>query len=159
MSLPCFRARLSAWAALAAVLVVGAGTGCSSDPGSLSDATSVSPSGADRVPEGVWAGPHAVLTITAEGATAEFECATGVVTQPLSLDDRRRFDVPASHHPESGGPASTGGSRAPPIAARYRGRLIDAQHLTLTVVLLESGKTAGPFELTRGGQASLERCV
>ena len=112
-----------------------------------------------EVPVGIWAGPHVVLTVTPSGATAEFDCAAGVVTEPLSVDGDGRFDVAAEHTLHTGGPASTNDARAPPLSARYRGRLIDAQHLTFAFELSRSGETAGPFELELGGEPLLERCV
>jgi hypothetical protein len=114
---------------------------------------------AARVPEGIWAGEQLVLTVTAVGATAEFECAAGVVTEPLRLDPRGRFDVPGIYANQPGGPVPTTGPSPPALSARYRGQLKDAHHLVLTVALTESGKTEGPFELELGGDQSLERCV
>lgn len=158
---------------MAALLVTAALVGCSGDASSNDARATDSPSAAgsatgsavadgtmppDLVPAGTWAGEHAELVVTPGGATAEFDCASGVVAQPPTLDAEGRFDLLASHTPQLGGPAATDNARAPPVPARYRGRLIDAQHLTLSVVLTKSGRTSGPFELELGGQASLDRC-
>lgn len=112
-----------------------------------------------KVPEGVWAGEQLVLTVTAAGATAEFECAAGRVDESLSLDGRGRFDFPGLYANQPGGPAPSTDATPPALPARYRGRLKDATHLVLRVVLPRSGTTQGPFELELGGEDSLQRCA
>jgi hypothetical protein len=111
-----------------------------------------------RVPTGAWAGEHAILTVTAEGATAEFACAAGVIPRPVSLDAGGHFDMPGSYTAHPGGPGSPTDLTEAPWPASYRGRLTDAAHLTLTVVLPRPGETLGPFHLELGGEPSLQRC-
>ena len=160
---------------MAVVLTAGALAGCAedaqSDPsGSGTPSASVATSGPTssatedgssptRVADGVWAGEQAVLTVTPSGATAEFECAAGVLDMPLRLDPRGRFDVAGSYAASPGGPVSSDDPTPQATPARYHGRLIDSTHLDLTVVLSPSGQTQGPFLLELAGDASLERCL
>lgn len=110
-----------------------------------------------RVPEGTWAGEELILTVTEAGASAEFECAAGLLAEPLELDAKSRFDAPGTYAAESGGPVPA--TPPPAQSARYTGQLVDTSHLILTVLLTESGTTHGPFRLELGREPTLERCL
>ncbi len=125
---------------------------------SSASSTSGTPSVPGHVPSGRWGGEQLILTVTEAGATAEFECAAGVVTEPLALDAQGRFDSAGTYAAESGGPVST--TQTPSVlSARYTGRLVDDRHLMLSVLLPDSGTTHGPFRLERGHDPALERCL
>ena len=128
--------------------------GCTGDPVTVEPTPTAS-----TVPDGVWAGERAILTVTASGATAEFECAAGRLDEPLSLDPRQRFDVGGTYAAHPGGPESTDSPTPESTPARYRGQLVDATHVDLTVVLSASGRRLGPFSLELGGDEVLERCL
>lgn len=154
------------------LLALSVGTaGCNAEP--REDATqtpspssgSVSPStpttsgtsAPGRVPEGTWAGEELILTVTEAGASAEFECAAGLLAEPLELDAKSRFNSPGTYAAQSGGPVPA--TPPPAQSARYTGQLVDASHLVLTVLLPESGTTHGPFRLELGREPTLERCL
>lgn len=159
------------WAAILLLALGGFSAGCaegdegadrSPAPAAMSESSTQTSSATSdgprptRVPEGIWVGDQLILTVTPAGATAEFECAAGRVEEPLSLDTGGRFDLPGTYADQPGGPVPSSSSAALP--ARYRGRLTDARHLVLTVVLPRSGTTQGPFELALGADDSLQRC-
>jgi hypothetical protein len=107
------------------------------------------------VPTGLWSGPHLHLTVRSDGATAEFECATGVLDEPLRLDRNHRFDVNGWYAPEHGGPVrrdeSARGQRV-----RYRGQL---NGRTLTVDIVSSDDVShGRYTLEQGRTTRLVRC-
>jgi hypothetical protein len=138
----------------------------SSTPSTSSDAnSSTRPSGATSpppapgaVPVGVWAGEHLVLNVTESGGSAEFECASGALAEPLLLDTSSHFDASGSYRAQSGGPAEPGAPQPPAQPARFNGSIHGAV-MDLTVVLTSTGATHGPFHLELGGPTSLEKCL
>ena len=109
-----------------------------------------------RLAEGLWGGKHIRLEVTGEGASAEFDCATGTLEGPLTLDGDGRFEVKGTFTPERGGPVREG--REPePRPARYSGR-VKAEVLTLTVTLTDDADDVETFTLTHGREALLTKC-
>ena len=109
-----------------------------------------------RVPNGAWGGDHAVLTVTDNGGSAEFDCAHGTLDHPLQVDDGGHFSVAGTFVPEHGGPVRPG--EVPESRpARYQGRL-DRQKLEFTVTV--EGQTGqGPFEVTLAKGPKLTKCL
>jgi len=116
-------------------------------------ATLLSAGQGDRVPPGEWGGQGARLTVEADRAAVELDCAHGTV-EAMSLDDQGRFDVAGRFAREHGGPIRKD-EKEESVAARYRGA-VHGQTMTLEIVV-ESG-TLGPFELTLGVNARLRKC-
>ena len=104
-----------------------------------------------RVPTGAWGGPHVQLSVHAESATIEFDCAHGTLDAPLELDAKGRFDVPGRFTRE-GGPVREGDASQP---VRYTGRT-DGRELTLEVVF--ENDRDGPYTLALGGASRLFKC-
>jgi hypothetical protein len=115
--------------------------------------------GADgtRVQTGVWGGEHLALTVTESGAHLEFDCASGDVTEPLTVDRDGRLGVDGVYVRGHGGPIRSGEEpeRKP---ARYSGR-IEGNTMTLDVTLTDSKESVGTFTLTHGAQPRLRRCL
>jgi hypothetical protein len=113
--------------------------------------------GADTrtLPAGVWGGPHARLTVRADGAALEFDCARGSVTGKIPLDTKGAFDVRGRYIPERGGPVRKGETQTG-VPIRYRGTVRDT---TLTLEPIgEDGAALGTYILTRGAAARLMKC-
>ena len=143
---------------LAALFLVGAsGVACGNDTSARDQDKSPSAAAPTEIAPGAWAGEQLILTVTPSGTTSEFECAGGA-SKPLALDDQGRFDAEGTYASHPGGPATPQDADAPPLPARYQGRLIDARHLSLSVELVRTGQTLGPFALELGGTTSLQRC-
>lgn len=120
--------------------------------------TAEPPGSSDTVRPGPWSGEDSALIVTASGATATFECASGAITEPLRLDAAGRFDLAGWFAAESGGPGTTDTPEPLTLPARYRGRVVDSQ-MTLSLVLTDSGTRHGPFRLQLGGTAAPEQCL
>jgi hypothetical protein len=141
--------------------------GCGNDATAQRSSTDRSPTASQtqdgsipvRLPTGTWAGEQLTLTVTSTGATAEFDCAAGVVAQPLSLDPKGRFEAQGSYAVQSGGPVSSDLPAPTAVPALYHGHLTGTAHLTITITLPDSGTTLGPYELELNGAPSLERCL
>ena len=111
------------------------------------------------VPRGTWGGKHVRLTVTANGAEVEFDCAHGRIDHRIVLDSRGRFDLTGTFEPE-GGPASIpveGSTPAKSIVARYRGRVTRGK-MTLILTRSATGDREEEFSLTHGRTPSLEKC-
>ncbi len=104
---------------------------------------------------GRWGAPRAELTLTDAGGSIEYDCAHGGLSSPLHADGSGRFDVAGVHMREHGGPVRLG--EIPDSAsARYVGR-VSGGRMTLRVFV--GPDTLGPFELVRGADAQLVRCL
>ena len=113
-----------------------------------------SPVGPDdgRVPTGTWGGEHVALTVTNAGAHVEFDCASGDIKRPLTVDRNGRFSVDGVLVQEHG-PIRRGEE-----PARYSGQ-VDGDAMTLDVILIDSNGTVGTFTLTHGGDQHVTKCV
>ena len=112
---------------------------------------------AGRVSIGTWGGEHVLLTVTADGAHLDFDCASGDIMRPLTLDSNRRLAVDGVFLQKRGGPIRLGQEpdRKP---ARYAGHLRD-NTLTFDVVLLDSRESVGSFTAIFGATPRLVRCL
>lgn len=113
-----------------------------------------------RPASGDWGGIHVRLSIDAEGkgATLEFDCAHGQLSEPLVLGKDGAFDVKGVYAPERPGPVrrdDTGAGQP----ARYRGT-VKGETMTLHITLGEGDAASelGPFELTHGKLGRIFKC-
>ena len=106
----------------------------------------------------MWGGHGVIMTMTAQGATLEFDCAQGTIAQPIRPDATGQFQVPGTYTPERGGPVSKAN---PPNAvnAIYKGS-IQADSMYLEVILGDNQKEQAPqpLRLSRGKAGRLVRC-
>src|SRR4051812_25567587 len=58
----------------------------------------------DAVPNGNWGGEHAGMIVADTGATIEYDCAAGRITEPLRLDNAGNFTWSGVHITGMGGP-------------------------------------------------------
>jgi len=130
---------------LAAIIAFGI-TGCSDDP------FAVSPGDFYGSEDGV------ILTITPSGADLEWDCAVGQITEPLETAEDGSFDLDGTFTPGSGLPVR---EDDPPVAlaARYTGTQTQLSRITLTVEVLESEITLGPYFMRLGQGVVLHRCL
>jgi hypothetical protein len=106
---------------------------------------------------GRWGGDHVALELTSTGGTIEYDCAHGGLTQPVRRQSRGEFDVTGVHVREHGGPIREG-ERPDSVPARYVGRL-SGDRMTLRVYVGPRPDTLGPFELRRGAEPRLFKCL
>lgn len=112
---------------------------------------------ARSVPEGVWGGQHMGLWLENGLGRIEYDCASGTIDEPLTLDRRDRFSVKGKHRKQRGGPIRIDEpSRDQP--ARYTGSLV-GQTLTITVTLTNTRETIGTFRLTHNHEPHIVKCL
>jgi hypothetical protein len=118
--------------------------------------TAIGPSpGAGAPVLGRWGGVHVALTLADSGGTIEYDCGHGGVGAPVRLDRAGRFDVAGVHVREHGGPVRVG-EVPDSLPARYAGH-VRGDRMTLRVFV--GADTLGPFELRRGAEPQLFKCL
>jgi len=102
-------------------------------------------------------GVGVLLVVREVGADLEFDCAAGRIEEPMTFSADGSFDVNGTFTPGMGGPVR---EDDPPIpeAAHYMG-VLRGDRLTLSAILVEDGTTIGPYELRRGEEPLLRRCL
>ena len=113
-----------------------------------------SPSGGVPV-LGAWGAPHAALTLSEMGGNIEYDCAHGGLRFPVRPDAAGRFAIDGVHVREHGGPVRVG-EVPDSLPARYVGR-VSGDRMTLRVLV--GPDTLGPFELRRGAEPRLFKCL
>ncbi len=104
---------------------------------------------------GHWGGAHAALTLTDSGGAIEYDCAHGGLGAPVRLDRAGRFEIAGVHVREHGGPIRVG-EVPDSLPARYSGH-VRGNRMTLRVLV--GADTLGPFELRRGAEPQLFKCL
>jgi hypothetical protein len=102
-----------------------------------------------------WGGAHVALTLTDSGGTIEYDCAHGGLGAPVRLDRAGRFNIAGVHVREHGGPIRVG-EVPDSLPARYAGH-VRGDRMTLRVLV--GADTLGPFELRRGAEPQLFKCL
>lgn len=105
---------------------------------------------------GKWGGVHVVIVVSDSVAIAEFDCAIGRFPMPVQLNNGAF--VASGTFTQGQGVEMIGGSGNPPKAARYSGR-IAGDRMTVTVLLTEEQQNIGTFELLRGSNGQLFKCL
>ena len=107
-----------------------------------------------RIPTGVWGGPHINIEVGEKSATIEYDCANGVINGPLVVDTNGNFNLRGTHRMERGGPIrADDASRGQP--ATYTGSI---KGDTMTLTLKVGDGDAESFTLERGKQGKLRKC-
>jgi len=109
------------------------------------------------VPAGVWGGKGLQLTITETGATLDFGCDSGSITEPLLADASGAFVTHGTHIFGVGGPQQPGAPPRKQHKARYEG-VREGDTIRVTIMLVDLKRNVGSFTLVLGRPASLERC-
>lgn len=112
---------------------------------------------AGPVPASEWGGDHVGLTVSANGGTLEYDCASGTIDQPIVAATNGNFVAQGTHTIGHGGPIMVGEipDRHP---ARYDG-WTDGETMTLSVTLTDTGQKLGDFALFRGQSPHVFRCL
>ena len=96
------------------------------------------------------------MEVTDNGATIEYDCGRGRITEKVSPNREGKFEVKGVHIREHGGPEREGDDQEHP--AVYRGS-IKADTMNLTVELTQDKKSLGTFTLTQGSTGRVRKCL
>jgi len=106
---------------------------------------------------GDWGGEHVQLELDEAGGTLDYDCAHGTVDPGWTLTDDGEFTGTGVHVIEHGGPVQEG-EILPARPATYDGT-VDGDQMSLTVTLSDSAQVIGTFQLQRGSDGQLMRCL
>jgi len=112
--------------------------------------------GKTRLTVGLWGGEHIRLEVTTEGATVEYDCAHGTISQRIVVNSRGRFVVDGAYVAEHGGPVRMN-EQAGSVPVRFTGQ-IRGKRMTLTVRRSDTKKLIGTFTLLYGQESALVKC-
>ena len=104
---------------------------------------------------GDWGGTHVGLHLTPSGGTLEYDCAHGTIG-PIVVDGSGRFTAEGTHTAEHGGPVREG-EVLPSSPVRYSGSI--AGDRMILEGRLDNGVELGSFELRRGAEPRILRCL
>ena len=103
----------------------------------------------------VWGGQHVSMVMSEKNATLEFDCAEGVVLNPIVPDADGNFTAEGTYTPQRGGPVK---KDAPPqdLPATYKGTIHgDTMHLE---VILADKQQLPSLTLTRNQAGRVVKC-
>jgi hypothetical protein len=108
----------------------------------------------DDAPANTWGGAHVRMEVTNDGATLEFDCATGSITEPLPSEGK--FSVKGTFTPEHGGPIRQNeASRTTP--ATYSGT-IEGDTMDLRIEISGKETRVESYKLVRGQAGRIVKC-
>lgn len=105
---------------------------------------------------GPWGGQGIAMEVSDDGATVEYDCGRGRITEKISPDGAGKFEAKGVHIRERGGPQREEDENGLP--ALYRGSIKD-QTMTLTVELAKDKQSIGTFTLTQGSSGRVRKCL
>lgn len=104
---------------------------------------------------GIWGGDRLQMTVDAQGARLQLDCASGTISTPLVLDVHGGFATQGTFEAHQPGPQRADESAA--AAARYSGT-VKGDLMTLTIQT-GSSAPAQVFKLHKGVKVKLVRCL
>lgn len=105
---------------------------------------------------GIWGGEHVQMQVTPSGATIEFDCAHGTISQKIIPDRSGRFVVNGVYVPEHGGPVRTN-EQPVNVPVTFTGQ-VRGQSMSLTMKRRDTRKRMGVFALSYGQEGELVKC-
>jgi len=102
-----------------------------------------------------WGGQHVELEVTAEGATLEFDCASGTITKPVQLDAQGNFKITGTFIREHPGPVMRDGP--PPAPATYTGSIQNGT-MKLSIASGPQNESQGEYVLVQGKPGRVMKC-
>lgn len=109
-----------------------------------------------RIPTGVWGGPHIRINVAPRSATIEYDCANGTIDGPLTTDHKGRFTWRGTHNREHGGPIRID-EQANTQPVIYMGS-VKGDTMTLTVKLADTNEVLETYILKRGSPGRVLKC-
>ncbi len=109
-----------------------------------------------EVPTGIWGANGIILNVEKSSAAIQYECADGIIEQPIKVDEKGNFEVTGFHIPQRGGPIRVDAKQVRQPAL-FEGK-ITGDKMTFKVTLTESKEVIGDFILEHGKTPRLQRC-
>ena len=110
-----------------------------------------------RLPTGIWGGPHVSIAVEPRSAHIDYDCAHGTINGPFNLDNKGRFTWRGTYNREHGGPIRIG-EESNGRPAIYSG-WIKGDTMTLTVKLADTNEVVETYTLKRGSAGRVFKCL
>jgi hypothetical protein len=104
---------------------------------------------------GLWGGQGISMEVTDSGATLDFDCASGAITEAIVPDSAGKFSAKGRFARQRPGPTREGEDEGQP--AVYSG-VVNGENLTLTITLAKNSEKVGDFRLAHGKMGRIRRC-
>ena len=105
---------------------------------------------------GLWGGQGISMEVTDSGATLDFDCASGTITEPIVVDSAGKFSAKGRFARQRPGPTREDENNEGQPAS-YSG-VIDGENLRLTITLTKNSEKVGDFTLAHGKMGRIRRC-
>lgn len=106
---------------------------------------------------GKWGGEHIGILVSDSSATLEYDCAHGIIDEPIIPDDEGKFEVSGVHVFEHGGPVRI--DEVPDEhPALYKGHIV-GNKMTMILVITDTETVIDTFSLTRGVNPLIHKCL
>lgn len=106
---------------------------------------------------GKWGGEHIGIIVSDSSATLEYDCAHGIIDEPIIPDADGKFEVSGVHIFEHGGPIRID-ETPDEHPAIYIGYIV-GNEMTLILVLTDTDTEIDTFSLTRGVNPLIYKCL
>ena len=105
---------------------------------------------------GQWGGQGISMEVTDSGATLDFDCASGTITEIIAPDSAGKFSAEGRFTRHRPGPTrEDDDTEGQP--ANYTG-VVAGENLTLTITLTKNSEKVGDFTLAHGKMGRIRRC-
>lgn len=121
----------------------------------INQAQASSTTTSQRKISGLWGGQGISMEVTDSGATLDFDCASGSITEPIVPDNAGKFSAKGLYARQRPGPTREGEDESQ--QAIYSG-VLDGENLTLTITLAKNSEKVGNFTLAHGKMGRIRRC-
>ena len=105
---------------------------------------------------GLWGGQGISMEVSDSGATLDFDCASGSITEPIAPDSSGKFSAKGRFARQRPGPTREDENNAGEPAI-YSG-VVEGENLTLTITLTKNSEKVGSFTLAHGKIGRIRRC-
>ena len=122
----------------------------------MNQSTNNSTTTSQRKISGTWGGQGISMEVTDSGATLDFDCASGSITESIAPDSAGKFSAKGLFARQHPGPTREDEEQGEP--ASYSGT-INGESLTLTIKLTKNSEQVGTFTLAHGKTGRIRRCA
>jgi hypothetical protein len=109
------------------------------------------------VEPGPWGGNGIRLQVNEKTSDIEFDCGDARIKERLMFDSAGRFSALGDYHAQRPGPQREG-SEADRVPAKFTGKLT-GKDMQLEIILVDSGKIIGKYDLTANKNVRLVKCL
>jgi len=106
---------------------------------------------------GTWGGQHIRITVERGSASIEYDCATGTITGPLTINRNGSFSWKGFHTAQHGGPVRRE-EESNRQQATYSGS-ISGDTMTLRVKVSGKDEDTETYTLERGSSGEVFKCL